>query len=607
MGSVNRRAGIPGLVLALFLVFPSVVFARGTSTGSDAPAATLSALFPRSPAIASRISFWTRIFTEYSEDQIVVHDARYIDKVYAVLDVGSASKKQINALNEVERTRISNVLLRLHKHGDNPAGLSPEERKIYELWQDVDEVDKFTAAADRIHFQSGLRNRFATGIRVSRRHLAQMESIFHDEGIPVELTRLPLIESCFELRAYSYKGAAGIWQFMPATGRVHGLRVDTLIDERRDPILATRAAARYLEGSYRRLDSWPLAITAYNHGVGGIARAVRETGSSDIADLIERYRGPAFGFAGQNFYAEFLAALDVDSHPERYFGEVTFEEPQPTELIPMPRSIGLTTAARAAGVSREELAALNPSLGRRIVMSGADVPRGYKLRFPADSKADFEDQPAPALAAAETDRPASVGTHSVEPGETLSHIAESSGTSVSALAQHNGIHDARGLRAGQVIKVPSRDQAGIITASVQPSKADPDKRQLGSQRGGSTSSVETADAIRHRVSRGQTLSHIAKKYGTSVSTLKRHNGIGNVRQLRTGQVIKVPGGGGGQVVASVSPSQTDRYVRHRVSRGQTLSHIAKKYGTSVSTLKRQNGIRDARRLRERQVIRIPTG
>ena len=604
MGSVHRRAGIPGLVLALFLVFPPVVSARRTSTASDAPAATLSALFPRSPAIARRISFWTRIFTEYSEDQIVVHDARYIDKVYAVLDVGSASKKQINALTEVERTRISSILLRLHEHGGNPAGLSPEQRKIYELWQDVDDGGKFSAAADRIHFQSGLRNRFAAGIRVSRRHLAEMERIFRDEGIPVELTRLPLIESCFEVRAYSYKGAAGIWQFMPATGRVHGLRVDTLIDERRDPILATRAAARYLEGSYRRLDSWPLAITAYNHGVGGIARAVRETGSSDIADLIEQYRSPAFGFAGQNFYAEFLAALDVDSHPERYFGEVIFDEPEPTQLIQMPHSIGLTTAARAAGVSREELAALNPSLGSRIVTSGADVPRGYKLRFPAGEKAHFESQPTGALAAA---YPASADTHRVEGGETLSNIAERSGPSVSALEQRDGIHDAPGLRAGQVIKASSRDKADIVTASVQPSKAVLDKRQLGSQRAGSTSSAETADAIRHRVSQGQTLSHIAKKYGTSVSTLKRHNGIGNVRQLRAGQVIKVPGGDGRQLVASVSPSQSDGYIRHRVSRGQTLSDIAKKYGTSVSTLKRHNGIRDARRLRARQVIRIPAG
>ena len=607
MGPMNRRARIPALVLALFLVSPSVVSARRTSTASDTPAATLSALFPRSPAIARRISFWTRIFTEYSEGQIVAHDVRDLDKVYGVLDAGSASKKQIKVLTEVERTRISSILHRLHERGDNPAGLSPEERKIYELWQDVDDVDKFSAAADRIHFQSGLRNRIAGGIRVSRRHLPHMERIFRDEGIPAELTRLPLIESCFEVRAYSYKGAAGIWQFMPVTGRVNGLRVDTLIDERRDPILATRAAARYLAGSYRQLGSWPLAITAYNHGTAGIARAVRQTGSSDIADVIERYGGPAFGFAGENFYAEFLAALDVDSHPERHFGEMPFDEPEETELIPMPHSVGLTTAARAAGVSREELAALNPSLGKRIVTGGADVPRGYKLRFPADAKANFGSEPAVVLAAAQADHSASADTHPVERGEALSHIAERSGPGVSDIEQHNGIHDARGLRAGQVIKAPSRDKAGIITASVRPSKAGPDKRKLGSQRAGSTSSAETADAIRHRVSQGQTLSHIAKKYGTSVSTLKRHNGIGNARQLRAGQLIKVPGGDGGQLVASVSPSQSAGYIRHRVSRGQTLSHIAKKYGTSVSTLKRHNGIRDARRLRARQVIRIPAG
>jgi membrane-bound lytic murein transglycosylase D len=115
-----------------------------------------------------------------------------------------------------------------------------------------------------------------------------------EQGLPVELTRLPLIESGFELHARSHVGAAGIWQFMPRTGRLF-MRVDTLVDERRDPIAATRGAARFLRRLHDRLGTWPLAITAYNHGPTGVARAVRGLGTRDIGTIVSRYDGPAFG------------------------------------------------------------------------------------------------------------------------------------------------------------------------------------------------------------------------------------------------------------------------------------------------------------------------
>src|SRR5262245_20063059 len=135
-----------------------------------------------------------------------------------------------------------------------------------------------------------------------------METIFEREGLPVALTRLPLVESCFNVRAYSKVGAAGIWQFMPSTGRYY-LRIDNAVDERRDPVTATVAAATHLKGNYEVLHSWPLAITAYNYCRAGMANAVSTVGSSDIVDIIQHYHGPAFKFASRNFYAEFLAAL----------------------------------------------------------------------------------------------------------------------------------------------------------------------------------------------------------------------------------------------------------------------------------------------------------
>src|SRR5438128_176574 len=149
-----------------------------------------------------------------------------------------------------------------------------------------------TAAADdkRLHSQRGLRERFAEGIRISRRYFPEMERIFREAGLPVELIRLPLIESCFNLRAYSKVGAAGIWQFMPRTGRLF-MRVDNLVDERRDPISSPRAAAPFLTRVHDMLDTWPLAITAYNHGPEGVARGVDEVGTTDIARIVRDYHG----------------------------------------------------------------------------------------------------------------------------------------------------------------------------------------------------------------------------------------------------------------------------------------------------------------------------
>src|SRR5437870_3411812 len=276
-------------------------------------------LFPRPAGLEPQIHFWRAIFTQYSAHQVVLHDAVNLDKVYKVLDFRSRlddgfSDGELAGLErietDVELDRLRATLLRLHALGPHPESLTAEERAVYDLWADDPAPDRFLAAADdkRLHGQRGLRERFAGGIRASRPYFPEMERIFREEGLPVELVRLPLIESCFDLRAYSKAGAAGVWQFMPKTGRLF-MRVDNLVDERRDPISSTRAAARFLARVHDMLDTWPLTITAYNHGPQGVARAVSEVGTTDIATIVRDYHGKAFGFASRNFYVEFLAAL----------------------------------------------------------------------------------------------------------------------------------------------------------------------------------------------------------------------------------------------------------------------------------------------------------
>ena len=390
---------IRALFLATLLTTLAPAGARAAEAEPTADARHAS-LFPRPAQLEPQVRFWRAIFTQYSAHQVVLHDALRLDKVYKILDFRSrlddgfgegelASLERFETDLELDRLRAT--LLRLHALGSHPESLTAEERAVYDLWADDPAPDRFLAAADdkRLHSQRGLRERFAEGIRISRRYFPEMERIFREEGLPVELIRLPLIESCFNLRAYSKVGAAGIWQFMPRTGRLF-MRVDNLVDERRDPISSTRAAARFLVRVHDMLDTWPLTITAYNHGPDGMARAVAEVGTTDIATIVRDYRGKAFGFASRNFYAEFLAALDVERDFKTYFGEAPEEPALRVHERRLERALGMEAAARLARTSRAQLASLNPALSTLVVSGRRPIPAGYQLRLPESAGAAFQ-------------------------------------------------------------------------------------------------------------------------------------------------------------------------------------------------------------------------
>jgi membrane-bound lytic murein transglycosylase D len=466
-----------GLLLFLATTLASASPA-GAGTASNDPSQ-----FPRPAELEAPIRFWRAIFTEYSTHQVVLHDALHLDKVYKVLDFRpevdeGQSEVQVERIQraetDLEVDRLRAILLRLDGMGAalQPGQLTPEERAVYEVVGAEGPADRFRDAADekRLRTQRGLRERFGDGLRVSRRYLPEMERIFRAEGLPVELTRLPLIESCFNVNAYSKVGAAGIWQFMPATGRKY-MRIDRVVDERRDPIASTRAAARFLARMYDTLGSWPLTITAYNHGPAGIARAVDEIGTSDIGRIVREYRGNAFGFASRNFYAEFLAAVDVERDPTPHFGELPAEAPVEVREHELDRSIGIEQAARIAETGREDVASLNPALSDEVVEGRRPIPAGYRLRLPeagatrlATRLGSGSDEPAiervvarvPAAkkTARKTPTRRAAVTHRVRAGQTLSHIAKQHRVSVAALRSANRMGNATRLRPGQVLRIP---------------------------------------------------------------------------------------------------------------------------------------------------------
>lgn len=432
---------------------------------TSAGAAPSEDLFPRPKSIEPAVAFWRSIFATYSEEQEVIHDDWYLDRIYKVVDYrdrvgpGGTLSAEDERLRDQEvrreKERIRQMLLRIHRLGPKANALSDEERRIVAMFAKVPGRDRYRLAADRVRSQRGLRKRFAAGLSRRSGYLATMKDIFRRRGLPTELTVMPLFESCFDLDAYSKVGAAGVWQFMPATGRQYML-VDAAIDERRDPIRSTEAAAEHLRRDYQALGSWPLAITAYNHGRGGMWRASKELGTKDIGVIIERYKGKSFGFASRNFYPEFLAALDVVTRAQELYGEVPHLPAPRGREMKLRRPMRLREAARAAGVPREHLIAMNPAFLSMVIRDRSSIPAGYRLRVPVDEQEVQVALAHPGTASRVATPPdPDFHIHTVQPGQTLAGIAKRYRTSVQALQGLNGVRRPQSLRVGQKLKVPT--------------------------------------------------------------------------------------------------------------------------------------------------------
>jgi membrane-bound lytic murein transglycosylase D len=244
----------------------------------------------------------------------------------------------------------------------------------------------------------------------------------------------------------SHAGALGMWQFMRATGRQF-MRVDRSIDERRDPLESTRAAAEFLKQSYETLGNWPLAITAYNYGPGGMARAVAEIESDNLMDLIRDYRHPYWGFPPKNFYAEFLAAVEIGTNINQYFPDLQLDPPAPIREIELKKSVSVAALAKNTGLSRDQLLGWNPALSTHTRL----VPAGYRVKVPVDSQME------PVIQVAQRrpqEQEPEVTRHRVKRGETVFQIARRYGASVDRILHMNGMRKTHRLQAGTTLLIP---------------------------------------------------------------------------------------------------------------------------------------------------------
>jgi membrane-bound lytic murein transglycosylase D len=476
----------------------------------------------RPPGLEPEIGFWRQIFTEVSSSQGLVHDDRYLGIVYERLDLPpNASSRQRRRAADEARKKYRRILGTLADGKRD--GLTTSERRVLELWPAAVTNAELRRATRRVRFQQGLSNRFRDGLARSGQWRDYIRGTLSDHGVPLALAALPHVESSFNPAARSHVGAAGLWQFTRSTGR-RFMQIDHVVDGRRDPFISSFAAAELLSYNYSILKSWPLAITAYNHGVAGMRRAVRKMGTDDIEAIIRGYDGRAFGFASRNFYVAFLAAVEAEENAEQYFGPVRLMRPREELVVRNTDFVPAESLADAFGISLTTLRDANPALLDPVWRGTKHVPRGFPLRVPADG-IDLTGEEL--LANVPPDQRFEEQTpdlyHRVERGDTLSVIAARYRTTQADLMALNGIKNRHRIRQGQVLRLPFAGDAPSVAIA--------------------------GDAETYRVRKGDTLGGIAKRAGVSKSKLMALNNISNPNRIYPGQPLIL-----GRDQAAVTPA-----------------------------------------------------
>jgi membrane-bound lytic murein transglycosylase D len=325
------------------------------------------------------------------------------------------------------------------------------------------------------------------------------------------------------------------------------------VDERLNVRLSTIAATKLLRENYEALGTWPLAITAYNHGANGMKQAVATVGTTDFGTIVQQYRGPLFGFASKNFYAEFLAALDVIKHHKLHFADLS-----------LPRSPYIRTA-------------------------------------------DASNTPSPTLATKAASEASGTREYRVQPGDTLSGIARQFDTTASTLAVLNGLDTRYAILSGQVLILPPPTVQQAVAEPMQAQATVTPKAVAGPMQARTTVTPTKRVAVKkYQVRPGDTLSSIAQRFDTTVPTLAALNGLKQRQSIKSGAVLSLPSASTQTVAAEpVRQRPAEAPKRYQVRLGDTLWSIAQRFRTTVPTLVTLNGLKQGQQLKPGQVLTLP--
>ncbi|QPJ63337.1 MAG: LysM peptidoglycan-binding domain-containing protein [Candidatus Nitronauta litoralis] len=507
--------------LIAFVCFLLISVTSGWSKGTSLHSGQKGFTTPR--GLESAVGFWTKVYTEYTTRHAILHDSEDLSVIYEVVYLGEkrlGHRRRSAKVNPVRR-KYQKILRKLAKR-KGTLGLTSEERRVAKLVK-----GSYSRAARKIRVQIGQKDRFREGIVRSGKYLEGIQREFRLHRMPEELTVLPHVESSFQVNAYSSAGAAGVWQFTRSTGRLF-MKVGYSVDERRDPILSANAAARLLKSNYDELGSWPLAITAYNHGVNGMKRAQRRYGN-DIVKIIKRYKSRTFGFASRNFYAEFLAALGIIKNYKKYFPKVVMDKPIKTVSTRLKYFIHIDDLVKNLGMTKGEIAEFNPALREPVISGKKRIPKNFLLKAPASKVSNLGTKIASLPSSHRFSKQVRSRWYTVRRGDTLSSIARRMRTSVRALKVSNNIDNQHRIYKGQVLEMPWGAKAVRKSQTVKVASVKSRKPQL-----------YLSDNLKnYRVKRHDNLSKIARRFDMSVKDLIRVNRLRNPDRLKPGQTIKV--------------------------------------------------------------------
>lgn len=494
---MRAPARIPAVLPALAVTLALIVNPASAMAAGDLPVPE---------GLRTEIDFWKRVFAATGRDTGLVHDSLHVGVVYGEVSLKDLSPRARRSAIRAAVQDYRNALVRLADR--RPGKLGDKEQRVLDAWGPEPSRATLRAAAGRLRVQQGMAEKFRDGLVRSGRWRDHILRTLEEHGVPEGVAALPHVESSFQPHARSSAAALGMWQFTRSTGR-RFMRIDNVMDERLDPWRATTAAAQLLTYNHSLLDSWPLAITAYNQGVGAMLRAARQLGTKDIETVVRRYKGRTFKFAGRNFYVELIAAVEVEEEVERWFGTVALEPPIDYVMLQVPDYMRLSTLAGALSVDSSSLASLNPGMRQPVLNNSKYVPRNYMLRVPpiADAQrrvaAISGDQ---RYASQIRDR-----NYVIQPGDTLSLIAQRYGTTVSRLMQANNLRNMHRIRAGQTLEIP-----GLAAREPIPDGAET-----------------------YRVRRGDTIGRIARQTRLSEEELLSLNNISNKNRIYVGQELRL--------------------------------------------------------------------
>ena len=569
--------------------------------------------------------FWLKVYTHYSSDQGVIHDKYQMNRIYGTIPlvdpyIGSGRKinnKRIKAAKKKYKAILSKLM-----QGKPPTG--PEEQRVAQLFGPKANAAVFRSAMRSLRCQTGQKDRFREGLVRSGAYLDKIKQIFRDAGLPEDLAYLPHVESSFNPRAYSKFGAAGMWQFTRATGKQF-MKVGYTVDERRDPILSSFAAAKLLRNNYRKLNSWPMAITAYNHGVTGMRRAQRKKGSYER--IFKEYRTRSFRFASRNFYSEFLAAREAAKNFRQFFGDVELNSPRKIHSVKLKGYVSLRDIARHLNLDLAELRGLNPALRGPVFNGQKYVPRGYHLQLPDRSGTDWNQLMArlPQNLYRENQKRSSI--YRVRRGDTAGKIARRHGVKLKDLIAINNLDQRATIYINQNLRIPlpepkssriAKQTKKKPAASFRPASDQVPANQTALSAAVDLSMQPSAADLKSPVATGHLQSTTSGKDSGSVTQTDPAGTPSQVDQLALSQqqalalnpaFLKLslrPAIMQGHFAVDRVSIKDGKPIGHiRVEAEETLGHFAEWLNVTAGEIRRLNGLHYGRSLHLSQRIKIP--